>query len=82
MFSSRHASHGMPCGHSQALFYKELASFDTRCPVCKETAEMPEQMGSTWSAIAMSISLQPVPEEMVQVVNMICNDCEKRDENR
>lgn len=30
----------------------------------------------------MGISLQPVPEEMTRVVNIMCNDCERRDENR
>lgn len=77
LFSSRFASHEMPCGHAIHWHcFKELTSYDTRCPVCKKTAESPEQMQSTWSAIAMGIALQPVPPEMARVVDIVCNDCE------
>jgi RING finger and CHY zinc finger domain-containing protein 1 len=80
LFSSRQASHEMPCGHAIHWHcFKELTSFDTRCPVCKKTAETPEQMASTWSAIAMGIALQPVPPDLARLVNIICNDCEERD---
>jgi RING finger/CHY zinc finger protein 1 len=83
LFSSRSASHEMPCGHAIHWHcFQELTSYDTRCPVCKKTAETREQMASTWSAMAMGISLQPVPPEMARVVTIICNDCEERDENR
>jgi RING finger/CHY zinc finger protein 1 len=83
LFSSRHASHEMPCGHAIHWHcFKELTSFDTRCPVCKKTAETPEQMEPTWSAIAMGIALQPVPAELARVVNIACNDCEKKDYER
>jgi hypothetical protein len=50
--------------------------------VCKKTAETPEQMASTWSALAMGIALQPVPRDLARVVNIICNDCEERDHER
>lgn len=83
LFSSRYASHEMPCGHAIHWHcFKELTSYDTRCPVCKKTAETPEHMASTWSAIAMGIALQPVPPDMARVVNILCNDCEKPDTNR
>ena len=83
LFSSRSASHEMPCGHAIHWHcFKELTSYDTRCPVCKRTAETREQMASTWSAMAMGISLQPVPPEMARVVTIICHDCEKVQENR
>lgn len=83
LFSSRYASHEMPCGHAIHWHcFKELTSYDTRCPVCKKTAETPEHMASTWSAIAMGIALQPVPPDMARVVNILCNDCEKADTNR
>lgn len=83
LFSSRHASHEMPCGHAIHWHcFKELTSYDSRCPVCKKTAETPEQMASTWSAISMGISLQPVPPDMARVVNIYCNDCEIRESNR
>jgi hypothetical protein len=73
----------MPCGHAIHWHcFKELTSYDTRCPVCKKTAETPEQMASTWSAIDMGISLQPVPADMARCVNIICNDCEGKDKNR
>mmetsp|Transcript_10873 Transcript_10873/g.22305 ORF Transcript_10873/g.22305 Transcript_10873/m.22305 type:complete len:581 (-) Transcript_10873:786-2528(-) len=83
LFSSRQASHEMPCGHAIHWHcFKELTSFDTRCPVCKKTAETPEQMASTWSALAMGIALQPVPPDLARVVNVVCNDCEERDYER
>jgi RING finger/CHY zinc finger protein 1 len=83
LFSSRAASHEMPCGHAIHWHcFKELTSYDTRCPVCKKTAESPEQMAATWSAIAMGIALQPVPPELARVVNILCNDCELSDRNR
>jgi len=83
LFSSRFASHEMPCGHAIHWHcFKELTSYDTRCPVCKKTAESPEQMAATWSAIAMGIALQPVPPDMARVVNIVCNDCESSDSNR
>lgn len=83
LFSSRFASHEMPCGHAIHWHcFKQLTSYDTRCPVCKKTAESPEQMAATWSAIAMGIALQPVPSDMARVVNIICNDCESTDSNR
>lgn len=83
LFSSRYASHEMPCGHAIHWHcFKELTSYDTRCPVCKKTAETPEHMQSTWSAIAMGIALQPVPPDMARVVNIFCNDCERSDSNR
>ena len=83
LFSSRSASHEMPCGHAIHWHcFKELTSYDTRCPVCKKTAETREHMAATWSAMAMGISLQPVPPEMARVVTIICNDCEEVQENR
>eukprot|EP00543_Licmophora_paradoxa_P000768 CAMPEP_0202453870 /NCGR_PEP_ID=MMETSP1360-20130828/11744_1 /ASSEMBLY_ACC=CAM_ASM_000848 /TAXON_ID=515479 /ORGANISM="Licmophora paradoxa, Strain CCMP2313" /LENGTH=563 /DNA_ID=CAMNT_0049073063 /DNA_START=341 /DNA_END=2032 /DNA_ORIENTATION=- len=83
LFSSRSASHEMPCGHAIHWHcFRELTSYDTRCPVCKKTAETHEQMAPTWSAMAMGICLQPVPPEMARVVTIMCNDCEERDEDR
>jgi RING finger/CHY zinc finger protein 1 len=83
LFSSRSASHEMPCGHAIHWHcFKELTSYDTRCPVCKKTAETREHMAATWSAMAMGISLQPVPPEMARVVTIICNDCEEVQKNR
>lgn len=83
LFSSRSASHEMICGHAIHWHcYQELTSYDTRCPVCKKTAETRDKMAATWSAMAMSISLQPVPPEMARLVTLICNDCEDIQENR
>ena len=83
LFSSRFASHEMPCGHAIHWdCFKELTSYDTRCPVCKKTAENPDHMQAIWSAIAMGIALQPVPPEMARVVNIYCNDCEVSDSSR
>ncbi|KAG7364065.1 zinc-ribbon domain containing protein [Nitzschia inconspicua] len=83
LFSSRDASHEMPCGHAIHWHcFKELTTYDTRCPVCKKTAETPEHMAPTWQAMAMGIALQPVPPELARVVTILCNDCEETDENR
>jgi RING finger and CHY zinc finger domain-containing protein 1 len=83
LFSSRLASHEMPCGHAIHWHcFQELTTYDTRCPVCKKTAETPEQMAVTWNAIAMGIALQPVPPDLARVVHIFCNDCETSDHNR
>jgi RING finger and CHY zinc finger domain-containing protein 1 len=83
LFSSRCPSHEMPCGHAIHWHcFRELTAFDTRCPVCKKTAESHEIMAETWSSIAMGIKLQPIPPEMSRVVNISCVDCGERDENR
>jgi Zinc-ribbon len=72
-----------PCGHAIHWHcFKELTTYDTRCPVCKKTAESPEHMAPTWQAMAMGIALQPVPPELARVVTIMCNDCEELDENR
>ena len=83
LFSSRMASHEMPCGHAIHWHcFRELTSHDTRCPVCKKTAETHDQMEPTWSAMAMGIALQPVPSDMARVVDILCNDCEGKSENQ
>lgn len=83
LFSSRYASHEMPCGHAIHWHcFKELTSYDTRCPVCKKTAETADQMAATWSAMAMGIALQPVPADLARVVTILCYDCEEHDDNR
>lgn len=83
LFSSRDASHEMPCGHAIHWHcFKELTTYDTRCPVCKKTAETPEHMAPTWEAMAMGIALQPVPPELARCVTIICNDCETVDQDR
>jgi len=83
LFSSRSASHEMPCGHAIHWHcFRELTSFDSRCPVCKKTAESHERMAPTWSAMAMGIALQPVPPELARVVTISCTDCEVREANR
>jgi RING finger and CHY zinc finger domain-containing protein 1 len=83
LFRSRDASHEMPCGHAIHWHcFKDLTSYDTRCPVCKKTAESPDHMAATWSAIAMGIALQPVPAELTRAVDIMCNDCERTATNR
>ncbi len=49
--------------------------------MCKKTAETHDQMEQTWSAMAMGIALQPVPPDMARVVDITCNDCEKKGTN-
>lgn len=82
LFSSRSATHEMPCGHTIHWHcYQEFSKHDSRCPVCKKTSESPENMSQTWSAIALSIAMQPVPVELAKVVDIKCNDCENHHKN-
>lgn len=83
LFSSRGASHEMPCGHAIHWdCFRQLAMHDSRCPVCKKTAETRERMMPTWNAMAAGIALQPVPAELARVVDITCNDCERPDSHR
>jgi len=83
LFSSRKASHEMPCGHAIHWdCFRDLTSHDTRCPICKKTAETHDQMEPTWSAMALGIALQPVPADMARVVDILCNDCEEKGSNQ
>jgi len=83
LFSSRSASHEMPCGHAIHWdCFRQLAAHDSRCPVCKKTAETKERMMPTWNAMAAGVALQPVPPELARVVNITCNDCERSDDAR
>jgi len=83
LFSSRSASHEMPCGHAIHWdCFRQLAAHDSRCPVCKKTAETKERMMPTWNAMAAGVALQPVPPELARVVNIVCNDCEEMDYGR
>eukprot|EP00546_Thalassionema_frauenfeldii_P001837 CAMPEP_0178938122 /NCGR_PEP_ID=MMETSP0786-20121207/26157_1 /TAXON_ID=186022 /ORGANISM="Thalassionema frauenfeldii, Strain CCMP 1798" /LENGTH=468 /DNA_ID=CAMNT_0020616809 /DNA_START=73 /DNA_END=1479 /DNA_ORIENTATION=+ len=83
LFSSRSASHEMPCGHAIHWdCFRQLAAHDSRCPVCKKTAETKERMMPTWNAMAAGVALQPVPPELARVVNIQCNDCEEIDYGR
>jgi len=38
-------------------------------------------MSQAWSALALSIAVQPVPVELAKVVDILCNDCEHLDQN-
>mmetsp|Transcript_30386 Transcript_30386/g.29287 ORF Transcript_30386/g.29287 Transcript_30386/m.29287 type:complete len:470 (-) Transcript_30386:107-1516(-) len=83
LFSSRKASHEMPCGHAIHWHcFKKLAEHDSRCPICKKTAGTHESMLPTWQAVAMGIELRPVPPDIAKVVTIICNDCEMGDVDR
>jgi len=83
LFSSRSASHEMPCGHAiHWECFRQLATHDSRCPVCKKTAETKERMMPTWNAMAQGIVLQPLPPELARVVNITCIDCEQSEDAR
>lgn len=83
LFSSRSASHEMPCGHAIHWdCFRQLAAHDSRCPVCKKTAETRERMQPTWDAMAAGIAMQPVPPDLCRVVDITCNDCEQAQESR
>lgn len=82
LFSSRSATHEMPCGHNIHWHcFNSLASHDIRCPICKKTATH-EDMSEVWRGLAMDIAMQPLPPDQARVVDIICNDCEGREQNR
>jgi RING finger/CHY zinc finger protein 1 len=83
LFSSRMASHEMPCGHAIHWHcFRELASYDIRCPVCKKTAETPDQMEELWNTMAVEIACQPLPDDLARVVDILCNDCDEKSVNQ
>eukprot|EP00529_Nitzschia_sp_RCC80_P025056 CAMPEP_0113471142 /NCGR_PEP_ID=MMETSP0014_2-20120614/16825_1 /TAXON_ID=2857 /ORGANISM="Nitzschia sp." /LENGTH=539 /DNA_ID=CAMNT_0000363767 /DNA_START=193 /DNA_END=1812 /DNA_ORIENTATION=+ /assembly_acc=CAM_ASM_000159 len=83
LFSSRSASHEMPCGHAiHWECFRQLAAHDSRCPICKKTAETKERMMPTWNAMSAGVALQPVPPELARVVNITCIDCEQSEDAR
>ena len=38
-------------------------------------------MAAAWQARARDIEMQPMPEDLARVVNIMCNDCEKKSVN-
>mmetsp|Transcript_8675 Transcript_8675/g.12643 ORF Transcript_8675/g.12643 Transcript_8675/m.12643 type:complete len:474 (+) Transcript_8675:221-1642(+) len=83
LFCSRAPWHEMPCGHAIHWHcFRELASYDFRCPICKKTADTPDRMIATWSNMALEIALQPLPPELAKVADIVCVDCEQPDEHR
>lgn len=83
LFSSRSASHEMPCGHAIHWdCFRQLAAHDSRCPVCKKTAETKDRMMPAWRAMAAGIAMQPLPPELARVVDITCNDCEEAHSGR
>eukprot|EP00586_Coscinodiscus_wailesii_P002066 CAMPEP_0172485424 /NCGR_PEP_ID=MMETSP1066-20121228/13481_1 /TAXON_ID=671091 /ORGANISM="Coscinodiscus wailesii, Strain CCMP2513" /LENGTH=371 /DNA_ID=CAMNT_0013250705 /DNA_START=106 /DNA_END=1221 /DNA_ORIENTATION=- len=83
MFSSRQSPQDLPCGHAiHAHCFRKLAGFDYRCPICKKTVVSQASMAAAWSARARDIAMQPMPSDLARVVNIMCNDCETKSENR
>jgi len=82
MFSSRQSPQDLPCGHCiHSHCFRNLASFDYRCPICKKTVVSRQSMSAAWTARARDIELQPMPDDLKRTVNIICNDCEVKSEN-
>ncbi|KAL7522893.1 hypothetical protein ACHAWX_007774 [Stephanocyclus meneghinianus] len=82
MFSSRQSPQDLPCGHAiHAHCFRNLAGFDYRCPICKKTIMSRTSMAAAWQARARDIEMQPMPEDLARVVNIMCNDCEKKSVN-
>ena len=83
MFSSRQSPQDLPCGHAiHAHCFRKLAGFDYRCPICKKTVVSQQSMAAAWATRARDIEMQPMPSDLARVVNIMCNDCETRSENR
>eukprot|EP00804_Cyclotella_cryptica_P019992 CCRYP_007880-RB/>CCRYP_007880-RB protein AED:0.06 eAED:0.06 QI:222/0.66/0.75/1/0.33/0.5/4/178/379 len=82
MFSSRQSPQDLPCGHAiHAHCFRNLAGFDYRCPICKKTIMSRTSMAAAWQARARDIEMQPMPEDLARIVNIMCNDCEKKSAN-
>ena len=82
MFSSRPPPQELPCGHAiHSHCYRNLATFDNRCPICKKTVVSRSSMMEAWTARARDIELQPMPLDLARVVNIVCNDCETKSSN-
>lgn len=83
MFSSRQSPQDLPCGHAiHAHCFRKLAGFDYRCPICKKTVVSQQSMAAAWAARARDIEMQPMPDDLARVVNIMCNDCETKSLNR
>ncbi len=83
LFSSRSACHELPCCHCiHWECFQELSRVDIRCPICKKTMFPEEDIEEIWSDLRADIEIQPLPFEETRVVDLTCNDCERRDYNR
>lgn len=80
LFSSRSHTHEMACGHSIHWHcFEILRNHDPRCPICKKTTE---DMNEEWANQARDIADQPLPPDQTKCVDITCNDCESKEENR
>jgi len=79
MFSSRQSPQDLPCGHAiHAHCFRKLAGFDYRCPICKKTVVSQQSMAAAWEARARDIAEHPMPSDLQRVVDIMCNDCERK----
>lgn len=65
----------------QSHCFRNLAGFDYRCPICKKTVVDKTSMRAAWQARARDIEMQPMPDDLKRVVNILCNDCGEKSEN-
>lgn len=83
LFTSRNACHELPCCHSLHWdCFRDLSKVDIRCPICKKTMFPDEDIEEMWSGLREDIAIQPLPPSETRVVDLVCNDCEKKDSNR
>lgn len=83
MFVSRQSPQDLPCGHAiHAHCFRNLAGFDYRCPICKKTVVSRHSMSAAWEARARDIAMQPMPSDLARVVDIMCNDCERKSPGR
>mmetsp|Transcript_6916 Transcript_6916/g.7549 ORF Transcript_6916/g.7549 Transcript_6916/m.7549 type:complete len:395 (-) Transcript_6916:465-1649(-) len=83
MYTSRHASLDLPCGHAiHTHCFRKLAAFDYRCPICKKTVVNRDTMSRAWADRKREIESQPMPSDLAREVTIWCNDCEKNSEKQ
>ena len=83
MFSSRQAPQDLPCGHAiHSHCFRTLTSHDYRCPICKKCIMDQQSMARVWAERARDVAAQPMPPDLARVVDVLCNDCERRCKDR
>lgn len=86
-FESVHSSQLTTCilacrhtAHSSCM-HRAVKLGEYRCPTCRKSMF---DMSNTWDALRYSISMQPMPQELLQssgeLRTVYCNDCEKKNE--
>ena len=81
MFSSRHSSTPLPCGHwmHSRCLKDYVAHGHQRCPLCLKTILDRQIAEREWKYLARAVQHQPMPPEFASTsVDILCNDCSNK----